>query len=111
DIESPGKIRRHGYPSPHGGRLVCGLPGYQRLDSMAIDEEGNVCIGTLLTGLVTVISPDGKDVSTVPMPDMYVTNICFGGKDMKTAFITLSSSGQLVSMPWQKAGLRLNFNA
>ncbi|RTZ41650.1 SMP-30/gluconolactonase/LRE family protein [Candidimonas sp. SYP-B2681] len=111
DIEAPGQIRRHGYPSPHGGRLVCGLPGYQRLDSMAIDAEGNVCIGTLITGLVTVISPDGKGVNTVQMPDTHVTNICFGGVDMKTAFITLSSSGQLVSMPWEKPGLRLNYNA
>ena len=111
DIEAPGQIRRNGYPSPHGGRLVCGLPGYQRLDSMAIDAEGNVCIGTLITGLVTVISPDGKEVNTVQMQDMYVTNICFGGADMKTAFITLSSSGQLVSMPWEKAGLKLNYNA
>ncbi len=111
DIVGPGQIKAHPYPSPHGGRLVCGLPGYQRLDSMAIDEEGNICIGTLITGVVTVISPDGRDVRTVQMPDMYVTNICFGGGDMKTAFMTLSSSGQLVSMPWETAGLRLNFNA
>ncbi len=111
DIVGPGKIKAHGYPSPHGGRLVRGLPGYQRLDSMAVDVEGNICIGTLLTGVVTVISPDGRDMHTVQMPDMYVTNICFGGSDMKTAFITLSSSGQLACMQWERAGLALNFNA
>ncbi|SHH96516.1 SMP-30/gluconolactonase/LRE family protein [Pollutimonas bauzanensis] len=111
DIAEPGRINKQPAPSPHGGRLICGLPGYQRLDSMAIDEEGNVCIGTLITGLVTVISPDGRVIRKVEMPDTHVTNICFGGPDMKTAFITLASSGKLVAMPWWEAGLKLNFNA
>ena len=33
------------------------------------------------------------------MPDIYTTNIGFGGADMKTAYITLSSIGRLVAMP------------
>ncbi|HEY9278475.1 MAG TPA: SMP-30/gluconolactonase/LRE family protein, partial [Eoetvoesiella sp.] len=111
DIVAPGQIKKHASPSPHGGRLVCGLPGYQRLDSLAIDSKGNICIGTLITGVVTVISPDGDVVRTVAMPDTHVTNICFGGADLKTAYITLSGSGQLVSTPWQEPGLKLNYNA
>jgi gluconolactonase len=43
------------------------------------------------------------------MPDVYPTNICFGGSDMKTAYITLSGSGQLAVMDWPEPGLRLNF--
>ena len=43
------------------------------------------------------------------MPDVYPTNICFGGADMKTAYITLSGSGQLAAMDWPEPGLRLNF--
>ena len=43
------------------------------------------------------------------MPDVYPTNICFGGKDMKTAYITLSGTGQLAAMDWPEPGLRLNF--
>lgn len=48
------------------------------------------------------------------MPDgsiilVYTTNICFGGPDMRTAFVTLSGSGQLVSFPWERPGLRLNW--
>jgi gluconolactonase len=38
-----------------------------------------------------------------------VTNICFGGPDLKTAYITLSGTGQLVAMPWPDAGLRLPY--
>jgi gluconolactonase len=43
------------------------------------------------------------------MPDVYPTNICFGGRDMKTAHITLSAGGQLAAMDWPEPGLRLNF--
>ena len=32
------------------------------------------------------------------MPDTMTTNICFGGSDLRTAYITLATSGKLVSM-------------
>jgi gluconolactonase len=47
----------------------------------------------------------------VPIPDGYVTNICFGGADLMTAYITVSSTGKLVSMKWDRPGLKLNFSA
>ena len=40
---------------------------------------------------------------------MLTTNICFGGDDLKTAFITLSSTGRLVKTDWDVAGHKLNF--
>ena len=43
------------------------------------------------------------------MPDPLTTNICFGGPDLRTAFVTLSGTGKLVSTQWPRAGLRLNF--
>ncbi len=46
-------------------------------------------------------------VDHVPTDDIITTNICFGGEDMRTAYVTLSSSGRLVSMPWRCEGLRL----
>lgn len=110
DIVEPGRIKKHPFPSPHGGRLVCRLPGYQRLDSMAIDAHGNICVATLITGVINVISPDGRLAKAVKMPDNYVTNICFGGRDRKTAYITLAATGRLVSIPWPEGGLPLQFN-
>jgi gluconolactonase len=63
-------------------------------------------------GGITVISADGKLVTHVPMPERHVTNICFGGADMRTAFITLSGTGRLIAVDdWPIPGLRLNFNA
>ncbi len=110
DLEAPGKAKKHPFPSPHGGRLICGLPGFQRFDSMALEAGGNVCVATLMAGCISVISPGGAVVRQVKMPDPITTNICFGGADLKTAYITLSGTGQLVRMAWPEPGLRLAYN-
>lgn len=108
DILEPGVVRRAGFPSPNGGRLLCGLPGFQRFDSLAVDAAGNVCVGTLMTGHITVISPGGEVLRQVPTPDIYPTNICFGGPGMRTAYITLSETGRLLAMDWPEPGLELH---
>ncbi len=109
DIASPGVLGKSGFPSPNGGRLLYNQAGYQRYDSLAVDAAGNVCVATLMTGHITVVSPDGRLVRQVKTPDLYTTNICFGGPGGRTAFITLSGIGQLVSAPWPEPGLALNF--
>lgn len=109
DLASPGVARRQRGLVPHGGRLICGLPGYQRFDSLAVDSAGNVCVATLNTGCISVISPDGKLLSQVATGDPMTTNICFGGPDLQTAYATLSGKGQLVRMEWERPGLALCF--
>ncbi len=110
DIESPGLLAAGSTPLAPG-TLLYDFPGWQLLDSMAVDGEGNICVATLVTGAVTVISPDGelKDVFHVPTFDVYVTNICFGGADHRTAYITSSGLGRLYAMRWPYPGHRLNF--
>jgi gluconolactonase len=108
DIAEPGVLRKQPWPSPHGGRLVAGLGGYQRFDSLAVDAEGRICVATLINGGITVIAPNGRHIEHHPMPDPLTTNICFGGPDLKTAFITLSWTGRLVAVDWPTAGLKLN---
>jgi gluconolactonase len=110
-IVAPGAVRKQDFPSPNGGRLVCGLPGFQRFDSLALDALGNVCVATLMTGHIAVIAADGRVVRQVRVPDLYPTNICFGGPDMRTAYITLSGAGQLAVAQWPESGLRLNYYA
>ncbi|MET0427386.1 MAG: SMP-30/gluconolactonase/LRE family protein [Microvirga sp.] len=109
DLESPGEVRRHPFPSPHGGRLVVGFGTYDRFDSLAVDAMGNLCVATLVSGCISVISPDGRLIRQVGMGDPYTTNICFGGDDMRTAYVTLSGTGRLVRMRWPEAGLRLPY--
>ena len=110
DIPTPGEPKREPWPSPHGGRLL-GCPGgtYQRFDSMAVDSAGNVCVATLIHGGITVFSPDGKRWQHIPMPDPFPTNICFGGPDLRTAYVTLSGAGKLVAFEWERPGLLLNY--
>ena len=114
DITAPGQAHKDLWPSPHGGRLVAASPGgnFQRFDSMAVDALGNLCVATLMHGGVSVISPDGRKYHHEPLPDRLVTNLCFGGPDMRTMFVTLSGIGQLVAIDgWPVPGLKLNYNA
>jgi gluconolactonase len=109
EVTSPGRLAKQPFPSPNGGCLLAGVPGFQNFDSMAVDVEGNVCVATLMNGGITIISPDGGRVEHIPAPDIYTTNICFGGKDLTIAYLTLSGTGKLVSTEWPTAGLPLNF--
>lgn len=110
DLTGPGQIKDANGPyRGEKGRVVAGLGGYQMFDSLAIDAEGNVCVATLITGAVSTITPEGELLEQVKFPDMMVTNVCFGGPDLRTAFVTLSGTGKLVAAPWKRAGLKLNF--
>lgn len=111
DIIAPGMVRKQEFPSPHGGRLIAGLGGFQRFDSLAVDALGNICVATLVTGAVTSIAPDGRIVRQVMFDDPVTTNVCFGGPDLYTAYVTLSGTGKLVSLPWPEPGLRLHHQA
>lgn len=109
DITGPGQVRKFDGPMPwERGRLLAALPGYAMLDSMAVDADGNVCVANIPDGGISVLSPAGELIEQHPLPDTFVTNICFGGPGLQTAFITLSSAGQLVSMAWPRGGLPLH---
>lgn len=107
DIEGPGKLRKEAWPSSNGGRVLCQFPGYRRLDSLAIAASGNIIVATLVSGEITTVSPAGEILRVVKMPERMPTNICFGGPGMRTAYITLSTSGKLAAMEWDEPGLRL----
>ena len=64
---------------------------------------------TIINGGITAFDPNGT-VEHVPVPDLVVTNICFGGDDMRTAWITASSTGKLYRAKWPRPGLKLNYN-
>jgi gluconolactonase len=109
DIEGPGKLRKQPFPSPWGGTLMVDMSTYRLFDSLAVDAAGNVCVASLMEGGITVVSPQGGELEFVPMPDVYTTNLCFGGRGLKTAFATLSTTGKLVAIDWPRAGTPLNF--
>lgn len=64
-------------------RLFCELGS----DGMTIDSKGNI----YLTGKgVTVFDKTGKKLGNIAVPENWSANVCFGGKDRKTLFITAS---------------------
>ena len=110
EVSGPGKVRKLPWPSNIGGRLAGGMAGVERFDSLKVTASGRVCVATITGGGIAEIFPDTATVRHHPMPDMHVTNLCFGGADMRTAWITFSQSGWLVEMRWHEAGLKLHFN-
>ena len=108
-LSGPGQLAGERADRPDGGRLLRGRQGYFLFDSLAVAADGGVCIATIIDGGVTTVYPDEREPKFVPMPDRLTTNVCFGGEDLSTAYITLSSTGQLVSMPWDTPGAPLNY--
>ena len=108
DVKAPGVL---GDPPPlQPGRVVCNLPGYQLLDSLAVEAGGKVCVATIINGGITAFDEDGT-TEHFPFPDLLCTNIVFGGADMRDAWVTASGTGKLYKCRWPRAGLKLNFNA
>jgi gluconolactonase len=91
-------------------RLVGTVPGPVMLDSLAITAAGNVCVATLMEGGVSTVTPDGE-VRKTRFEDRLVTNIAFGGEDMRDAWLTFSAAGALARTRWPEPGLKLVYNA
>lgn len=106
DIAGPGEIKRAG--PPNWGRMIANPSGLNYFDSLAVDADGNVCVATIFNGGITSISPDGS-YEHFETGDFLTTNICFGGEGLRTAYITLSSTGRLVKCTWPRTGLPLNY--
>jgi len=83
DIESDGTLKNR--------RLFCEMGS----DGMTLDADGNV----YLTGKgVIVFDKAGKKLTTIDVPEGWSANVCFGGKDMKTLFITASKGLYAIKM-------------
>jgi gluconolactonase len=69
-------------------------------DGMSIDQEGNLYASAGMNQLrgtsetldnkagVYVISPEGKLLEFIPIPEDFITNNAFGGTDMRTLYVT-----------------------
>lgn len=108
-IVGPGELAHDRNHDP--GSLVGDVPGVQMFDSLAVAADGSACIGTLISGVVTEIAADGSRVVQHTLPaelhDPMVTNLCFGGPDRRTAYLTLSDTGRVVAATWPTPGLPL----
>jgi gluconolactonase len=111
-VTAPGVVEPPPGLLPHNGQLLARLPGFQFLDSLGVDADGNVCVATLGSGGITSLSPeDGSVVEFVETGDLLTTNICWGGDGLRTAYITLSGTGRLARAEWARPGLELAHSA
>jgi gluconolactonase len=75
-------------------------------DGMTIDAEGNLylCANGRTNG-VTVVDQSGKQIDHIDVPEPWSANVCFGGHDRKTLFITASKSLYSIRLRVQGANL------
>ncbi|WP_114227053.1 MULTISPECIES: SMP-30/gluconolactonase/LRE family protein [Sphingomonas] len=109
DIVGPGQVAPGQLPVMPG-RVICTLPGFQWLDSLKVEAGGNICVGTIFNGGISVFGPDGS-VDHIPVPAVFTTNLCFGGLDLTDVWITASSQNRIYHTVWPRPGLKLAFQA
>ncbi len=110
DVVAPGELRKlDADGAPHGGRFVVGASGRRRFDSLAVTAGGHALVGTLIDGGLTEIWPESLTTRHHPMPDGGVTNVAFGGPDLRTAYVTLAGTGRLAALAWHEPGLALAY--
>ena len=66
---------------------------HRGIDGMCLDAEGNIVAtaGWDISGagpMLYVFSPTGRVLETHPIPASRPTNVCFGGPDLTTVFVT-----------------------
>ena len=112
DVTAPGEIvGGRTMAGSGGGNFLWGSADFRNFDSLGVEANGNICVASLATPGIVVISPEGETVEFVAIDtdgDPGITNICWGGDDLRTAYITASSTGKVIAYDWPRAGLVLN---
>lgn len=67
----------------------------QGADGITLDERGNLY---LAGNGVTIVNPQGQKIAHIDVPESWTANICFGGKDRRTLFITASKAVYTMQM-------------
>jgi gluconolactonase len=84
DLQPDGSVRN--------GRVLYDFMSARGIDGMSVDIQGNLygSAGSRATGNtgIHVISPQGKLLRVIPIPEDPITNNAFGGPDMKTLYVT-----------------------
>jgi gluconolactonase len=92
--------------TPGGADLVIGLGGFSGFDSLAVRGDGTVWVATLVHGVVLAVEPNGLVIGALrpPVPDRYVTNICFDVNDGTRAFVTSGGRGRVYAVTLDDVG-------
>jgi gluconolactonase len=78
------------------------------LDGMAFDSDGRLLIAGCGSGLVYVLAAELDRVGqTLAFEDPALTNLCFGGRDFRTLFVTQGETGSVATIRWSVPGMAL----
>jgi sugar lactone lactonase YvrE len=93
--------------SPEGGignkRLLIKFEDFG-MDGMRTDAEGNLYITRHGKGTVVIVSPEGVILEEIKLKGKTPSNIAFGGKDGRAAFITLQDNGNFETFETEHPG-------
>lgn len=107
EVTGPGAVARNADGAART-RVVAQLSTPKSyFDSMAVEADGTLIVGTLFQGCLSLFRPDGQLRDQLYFPEQFVTNLAFGGVNFRTAYVTLTTSGRLVQVHWPRPGLRL----
>ncbi len=77
-------------------------------DGFAFDEAGRVLCAGFRSGKLHVFPAEGgAPVAAIELEDPQVTNLCFGGPERRTIYVTESGRGRVVALEWERPGHRL----
>lgn len=108
DLMSGGIIWK--YPLDESGEVGAGeklitIGGFP--DGMAIAASGNIYCAQHAAGTIQVISPSGETLRSISFGKASgVTNMCFGGPDFKTLYVTLGRAGKVYALPNDEPGMK-----
>ena len=74
---------------------------------LALDKKGNIYIAHFGGSAVYIVSPKGKVLQTIPTPGKKPSNLEFGGKDLKTLYLTEDETNAVYQCPVKIPGLSL----
>jgi gluconolactonase len=103
----------HRFPIVDAGRLgdptvYADLGPSSGLDGMCFDITGRLIVAASTGGCLFVVAPGGGSVEKIiRSEDPCPTNVCFGGPERRTLFVTEGGHGRVISGPWDVPGLTL----
>jgi gluconolactonase len=122
ELDGPGSIDTKASPNADGSFLLTAHLPYEGCpDSMSMDEEGNLYVACFLPhganpntrGGIAVVSPEGGVLDWIEIDvednDPLPSNICFGGADLRTAYVTIDGTGRLLACEMKIPGKRPAF--
>ncbi|GEP44568.1 SMP-30/gluconolactonase/LRE family protein [Brevifollis gellanilyticus] len=87
-----------------GKRLIKEFPDHG-FDGMRVDVDGNLYITRHGKGTVVKLSPKGEVLQEITLTGKNPSNLCFGGPDGRTIYVTEMEHGQLVQFRVDRPGL------